>query len=124
MYTGLWLDDYMQFGIKKKQPTPDAPFSLHRDGEIVFQVIFKTIKKEQSWILSYPKEWGYPLLDKARIGLRYGIESALKLEYFVDNLLKSFTGIYEKLESGSKVYSTVREFYWPLIGLSTGPIRD
>lgn len=86
-----YMDICKQFGIKKKQPTPDAPFSLHRDGEVVFQ------------------EWGYPLLDKARIGLRYGLESALKLEYFVDNLLKSFTGIYEKLESGSKVYTTVTE---------------
>lgn len=86
-----YMDICKQFGIKKKQPTPDAPFSLHRDGEIVFQ------------------EWGYPLLDKARIGLRYGIESALKLEYFVDNLLESFTGIYQKIESGSKVYNTVTE---------------
>ena len=47
------------------------------------------------------------MLDKARIALRYGLESALKLEYFVDNLLKSFTGIYTKLESGSQVYNTV-----------------
>ena len=52
------------------------------------------------------------MLDKARIGLRYGIESALKLEYFVDNLLKSFTGIYQKIESGSKVYNTVRVSDW------------
>ena len=52
------------------------------------------------------------MLDKARIGLRYGIESALKLEYFVDNLLKSFTGIYQKIESGSKVYNTVRVRIW------------
>ena len=59
------------------------------------------------------------MLDKARIGLRYGIESALKLEYFVDNLLKSFTGIYQKIESGSKVYNTVRVRIW-----DNGPIRD
>ena len=25
--------------LKKKQSAPDAPFSLHRDGEVVFQVI-------------------------------------------------------------------------------------
>merc|ERR1719189_1343811 len=85
------MDICQQFGIKKKQTPPDAPFSLHQEGEIVFQ------------------EGGYPLLDKARIALRYGLESALKLEYFVDNLLKSFTGIYTKLESGSQVYNTVKE---------------
>ena len=60
------------------------------------------------------------MLDKARIGLRYGIESALKLEYFVDNLLKSFTGIYEKIESGSKVYNTVRLLRGTLIGQGSG----
>ena len=42
-----YMDICKQFGIKKKQPTPDAPFSLHRDGEVVFQVAFKIIKKEQ-----------------------------------------------------------------------------
>ena len=62
------------------------------------------------------------MLDKARIGLRYGIESALKLEYFVDNLLKSFTGIYEKIESGSKVYNTVRLLRGTLIGQGSGAI--
>ena len=36
-----YMDICKQFGIKKKQPTPDAPFSLHRDGEIVFQVASK-----------------------------------------------------------------------------------
>ena len=34
------------------------------------------------------------------MGLRYGIESALKLEHFVSNLLTSFATIYEKLDSG------------------------
>ena len=68
------------------------------------------------------------MLDKARIGLRYGIESALKLEYFVDNLLKSFTGIYQKIESGSKVYNTVikgvtMDSDWSGFR-GNGPIRD
>ena len=102
-----YMDICRQFDIKKKQPTPDAPFSLHRDGEIVFQVGLSRISQDYRRHCVAPQEWGYPLLDKARIGLRYGIESALKLEYFIDNLLKSFTGIYKKLESGSKVYSTV-----------------
>jgi len=43
------------------------------------------------------------------MGIRYGLESALKLEYFVDNMLKSFTGIYSKLDNSDKYYKTVEE---------------
>ena len=56
------------------------------------------------------QEWGYSILDKARMGLRYGVESALKLEYFVDNLLKSFSTIYDKLDDPNTFYKTVEDF--------------
>ena len=42
------------------------------------------------------------------MGLRYGIESALKLEHFISNLLTSFATIYEKLDSG-RGFRTVEE---------------
>ena len=58
-------------------------------------------------LLGY-QEWGYPLIDKARMGLRYGIESALKLDHFISNLLTSFATIYEKLDSG-RGFRTVEE---------------
>ena len=48
-------------------------------------------------------------MDKLRLAWRYGILSALKLEYFVDNLLKSFTGIYEKLARPDTFYRTVAD---------------
>ena len=54
------------------------------------------------------QEWGYPLIDQARMGLRYGIESALKLDHFISNLLTSFATIYEKLDSG-RGFRTVEE---------------
>ena len=42
------------------------------------------------------------------MGIRYGLESALKLDFFIDNMLKSFTGIYSKLNS-EKFYMTVED---------------
>ena len=42
------------------------------------------------------------------MGLRYGIESALKLDHFVSNLLTNFATIYEKLDSG-RGFRTVEE---------------
>jgi len=90
--TNKYMVDYLEkCDLKKKISAPEASFSLHKDGEIVFQ------------------EWGYSFLDKARMGIRYGLESALKLEYFVDNMLKSFTGIYSKLDNSDKYYKTVEE---------------
>ena len=44
------------------------------------------------------------------MGIRYGVESALKLEYFVDNLLKSFSTIYDKLDDPNTYYKTVEDF--------------
>jgi len=86
-----YMVDYLEkCGLEKKTSPPEASFSLHKDGEIVFQ------------------EWGYSFLDKARMGIRYGLESAFKLEYFIDNMLKSFTGIYSKLNS-EKFYMTVED---------------
>ena len=52
------------------------------------------------------------------MGLRYGVESALKLEYFVDNLLKSFTGVYEKLDNPETYYKTVKDFLLALSPVS------
>ena len=42
------------------------------------------------------------------MGLRYGIESALKLEHFIGNLLESFGTIYDKLDGGQG-FRTVEE---------------
>ena len=93
--------------LKKKATPPDDPFTLHKDGEIVFQV--RVVQKSFSYNISNFQEWGYPLLDKVRIGLRYGVESALKLEYFVDNLLKSFSSIYDELDKPDTHFKTVEE---------------
>ena len=49
------------------------------------------------------------MLDKVRMGLRYGVESAFKLEYFVDNLLKSFSSIYDELNKPDTHFKTVEE---------------
>jgi len=93
--------------MKKKASPPDAPFTLHKDGEIVFQ------------------EWGYPLLDKVRMGLRYGVESAMKLEYFVDNLLKSFSNIYDELDKPDTYFETVEEMLKAMSPVSrTGDSSD
>ena len=93
--------------LKKKATPPDDPFTLHKDGEIVFQV--RVVQKSFSYNISNFQEWGYPLLDKVRMGLRYGVESALKLEYFVDNLLKSFSSIYDELDKPDTHFKTVEE---------------
>ena len=107
--------------LKKKANTPDEPFTLHKDGQIAFQVstcnvvLYLVVKINDRLPL---KEWGYSFLDKARMGLRYGVESALKLEYFVDNLLKSFTEVYEKLDNPETYYKTVKEFLLALSPVS------
>ena len=93
--------------LKKKATPPDDPFTLHKDGEIVFQV--RVVQKSFSYNISNFQEWGYPLLDKVRMGLRYGVESAFKLEYFVDNLLKSFSSIYDELDKPDTHFKTVEE---------------
>ena len=41
------------------------------------------------------------------MALRYGVQSALKLEHFIDNLLQNFGTIYEKLDSGQGFKSVV-----------------
>jgi len=76
--------------LKKKETPEDTPFTLHRDGQIVFQ------------------EWGYSVLDKVRMAYRYGIRSLFKLDNFVTNLLNNFGNIYSKLDDGA-AYSTVSE---------------
>jgi len=87
-----YMVEYLDIcGLRRKQGPPDTPFTLHKDGQIAFQ------------------EWGYGIMDKLRLAWRYGILSALKLEYFVDNLLKSFTGIYEKLARPDTFYRTVAD---------------
>ena len=54
------------------------------------------------------QEWGYSLVDKARMAWKYGLRTLLKLETFFSNVLTSFLTIYDKLESGVG-YSTVAE---------------
>jgi len=86
-----YMEEYLDVcGLKKKAPTPDEPFTLHKNGKIVFQ------------------EWGYSLLDKMRMVWRYGVGSLLKLDNFVANLLKNFGTIYHKLDSGAG-FDTVAE---------------
>ena len=71
------------------------------------------------------QEWGYPLLDKVRMGLRYGVESAMKLEYFVDNLLKSFSNIYDELDKPDTYFETVEEMLKAMSPVSrTGDSSD
>ena len=64
------------------------------------------------------------MIDQARMGLRYGIESALKLEHFISNLLTSFATIYEKLDSG-RGFRTVEELLKEMSPVSkTGEISS
>lgn len=86
-----YMVEYLDIcGLKKRETPADESFTLHKDGEVVFQ------------------EWGYSLVDKARMAWKYGIRSLLKLETFFSNVLASFLTIYDKLESGAG-FSSVGE---------------
>eukprot|EP00090_Calanus_glacialis_P045532 TRINITY_DN8508_c1_g1_i1.p1 TRINITY_DN8508_c1_g1~~TRINITY_DN8508_c1_g1_i1.p1 ORF type:complete len:491 (-),score=175.50 TRINITY_DN8508_c1_g1_i1:35-1507(-) len=86
-----YMVEYLDLcGLKKKEAPQDAPFTLHRDGKVVFQ------------------EWGFSLVDKVRMVWRYGIRSLMKLENFVANLLTNFGNIYSQLDSGVG-FSSVEE---------------
>jgi len=78
-----YMVEYLDLcGLKKKETPQDDPFTLHKDGKVVFQ------------------EWGFSLVDKVRMVWRYGIRSLMKLENFVANLLTNFGNIYSQLDSG------------------------
>ena len=86
-----YMVEYLDLcGLNKRTPPSDESFTLHKNGEIVFQ------------------EWGYSLVDKARMAWKYGLRTLLKLETFFSNVLTSFLTIYGKLESGVG-YSSVAE---------------
>ena len=105
-----YMVEYLDIcGLRRKQEPPDTPFTLHKDGSIAFQVTSIYRYEEVHLKMTISKEWGYGIIDKLRLAWRYGILSALKLEYFVDNLLKSFTGIYEKLARPDTFYRTVAD---------------
>lgn len=92
----LLMVDYLDIcGLKKKQGKGDegggnGAFSLHRDGEVVWQ------ESENYYINAVRMIW------------RYGLFSLIKLGYFVGNLLSNFASIYPRLEAGEG-FQTVEE---------------
>ena len=86
-----YMVEYLDIcGLRKKETPADETFTLHKDGHVVFQ------------------EWGYSLLDKARMAWKYGVRQLLKLENFYTNILTNFVTIYDKLENGV-AFSSVEE---------------
>jgi len=86
-----YMVDYLDLcGLERRDTPADERFSLHKSGKIVFQ------------------EWGYSLVDKARMAWKYGLTSLLRLETFFSDVLAKFLGIYKKLDSGVQ-YGTVTE---------------
>jgi len=78
-----YMVEYLDIcGLRKKEMPADERFTLHKDGQVVFQ------------------EWGYSILDKGRLAWKYGIRQLLKLENFYTNMLANFVTIYDKLENG------------------------
>ena len=76
-------------GLEKAGSHETDSFSIRSGGQIVFQT-------SDGW------------LDSIRLVLRYGLWSLGRLEYFVANLLDSFSSVYPSLETG-RSYATVHD---------------
>jgi len=105
-----YMIEYLELcGLKKRKTPADERFTLHKSGEIVYQ------------------EWGYSLVDKARMAWKYGVTSLLRLETFFSDILTNFLGIYDKLEDGTG-YATVTEILdamgSDMVDLTTVSLRD
>ena len=105
-----YMVEYLDLcGLKKRKTPADERFSLHKFGTIVFQ------------------EWGYSLVDKARMAWKYGVTSLVRLETFFSDILTRFLGIYEKLEDGVG-YATVTEILHAMdpdmVGLTTLSLKE
>jgi len=105
-----YMVEYLDLcGLQRRKTPADERFSLHKSGKIVFQ------------------EWGFSLVDKARMAWKYGVTSLLRLETFFSDILTRFLGIYEKLEDGVG-YATVTEVLHAMdpdmVGLTTLSLKD
>jgi len=86
-----YMVEYLNLcGLTMREKASDETFSLHRNGELVFQ------------------EGAYSLVDKFRMAWKYGLWNLLKLENFFSTVLSSFLTIYEKLEKQVR-FSSVKE---------------